>query len=658
MIEITAPNGAVIAFPEGTGEDEIRRVMASLDSEPPTQRLRALAQGATFGLSDEAIAAVMNPVSAARAAMGDEAGGQAYSEALASERAKLKQYQDAYPLASLGYELGGAAVPSAVGALFSGGTSTVANAPLLARAVAAAPRMAAAGAAAGGAYGFGTAEGGAVERAKGAGIGAAAGAVMAPLLGAATYPALAGVSRVADAARRLLGDRGGKAVEAEVQRLVEQTGLTPDEIVQRVASGEIMAENATLRMAVRAMMARGGEGEAMVRGTMTRRPPQTRAEAMAEIQQHLSSTQDENVLRGMRASQADARAAEGDAFAQLFADNGGGVVSDDVVAAMADAVQRMPGVATELQRFTRAQTGTNPYYTVDDNGVATFTRQPTVQEAEVMRRFLAGKADEAYRGGSPWGEVYKTAERAIRNPLDATSPELSQLRSRWAKLATERDAFEQGRKAFNMTADEVEITMDGLLARGDEGAAALAAFRSGAMDALRTKAKGAGGTNLMATITNPERKESAILRAIMPPDAYETAASRAAVAAQSQAASNEIVRGSSTELTRAAGTRLGAQLNAEEMANAVRGDFGAMLRVGTKIVQQAAPGLSDKDRVRVLGILLSEDPQVVRRALTDESGAAMLRDAIVGAAARLRQGATGAGVVGGAMFGDTVVRGR
>jgi hypothetical protein len=36
-----------------------------------------------------------------------------------------------------------------------------------------------------------------------------------------------------DAARRLAGGRGGKAAEAEIQRLAGETSLTTDEIVQR-----------------------------------------------------------------------------------------------------------------------------------------------------------------------------------------------------------------------------------------------------------------------------------------------------------------------------------------------------------------------------------------------------------------------------------------
>lgn len=658
MIEITAPDGSVIRFPEGTPEETIVSVLSGLSPEPPREQLRAAAQGATFGLSDEAIAAVTNPVAAARAAFGDAEGGAGYYDRLASERGKLEAYRQARPLEALGYELGGAAVPTVAATLFTGGAATPIQGPLITRAISAAPRLMKEGAAFGSLYGAGTAEGGIVQRLKGAATGAATGAVMAPAVGAATYPVIGASRQIVDYARRTLGARGSKAVEAELQRLAEQTGETTDEIVQRIARGEIMADNATLRMAVRAMMARGGEGEKMVRAVYEARPQKTREQAMAEIQRYLGGTTDENVLRGATQAQREARTAEGEAFKELFAAGGGGAVSDDVAAAMADVLQRSPGAASELQRFTRAQTNTTPYFNVDEAGAVTFTRQPTVQEAEILRRFLAGKADEAYRAGSPWGEVYKEMERGVRAPLDESVSELAATRARWAKLSSEKAAFEEGRKLLGKSPDEIEILVEDMLARGPDGEALLGALRSGAMTALRAKVSGAGGTSLMGNLFDPNRKEGAMLRALLPPDVYDDVATKVGVAAQAQAARGDIIKGPSTALVQAADKRLGADINADDITGALSGNFTSILRVGSKVIKQAAPDLSDRDRTRVLNVLLSEDPEFVRRALSDESGAAALAAAVNRAADRIRSGATGAGVAGGAMLGNQAMQGR
>lgn len=632
-----------------------RLVAAARAAESSRAPIRAGAQGLTFGLSDEMIAGATNPISAMRSAFGDEAGGAGYTERLGQERGRLEAYRRDYPIESAGAELGGAVVPALAATVLSGGTATPATGPVLARALQAAPSLIKQGAAYGGLYGFGTAEGGPMERLQGAATGAGVGAVVSPVMGAATYPLVAGASQLTDAARRVFGNRGGKAVEAELQRLAEGTGLSVDEIAQRVASGEIMAENATLRMTTRALMSRGGQGETMVRSVMERRPPQKRAEAMEEIQSYLSTTADDNVLRGQRMSQEAVKASEQASYRQLFEQGGGGPVPASAVTALSDVFERLPGAAKELAAFVRADTKTAPYFTVADDGVVTFNRQPTLQEAEITRRFVAGKKNEAFSQGSPWGETYKAIEQNLRTELDAASPQLAATRTGWAKLMSERDAFETGQQLFNRSADEVEILVEELLRKGPQGQAQLDALRNGAMDALRTKSRSAAGPNLMATLTNPERKESAILRAILPAGAYDDVAQRASVAAQSQTARNEIIKGPSTALTQAADRSVGVGVTADEAAAALGGNMVSMLNVGMKLAKAAAPGLTERERVRVLGVLLSEDPQVVRRALQDESGMMALKRSID----RLVQmGATGAragAVVGGAMAADAAL---
>lgn len=627
-------------------ESAKRLIDAARAAESSRAPFRAGAQGALFGFSDEAIAAATNPLSLAGMVFGGE--GQSFKERLASERKRLEDYRRDYPIESVAAELGGAVVPAFAASVLSGGTAApVAAESLMARALAAAPRLAKEGAIMGGLYGAGTAEGGLLDRGIGAGVGAAGGAILGPLAGAATYPAAALTSRAVDVARRVAGNRGGKAVEAELQRLAQGTGLTTDEIVARIASGEIMAENQTLRMSVRALMSRGGTPETMIRETFDVRPPQKRTEAMKEIQDYLATTTDPNVLRGMTMSQQAARDAESAAYKRIFQD-GGAPVPADVRLALSDAFERVPSAANELAAYTRAATKTDPFFVTRDDGAVIFTRDPTTQEAEIARRFLKAKSDEAFRSGSPWGQVFKDVEQGVRGPLDVAVPELAATRAEWAKIATVQDAFETGRGIFNRSADEVEMLVDDLTRKGPQGQAQLEALRNGAMDALRTKARGAGGTNLMATLTNPERKESAILRAILPTDAYDDISRKLEVAAQSQAARGDIIKGPSTELVRQANQRLGADVNAGDLAGVMQGNPVAALQLGIKLAKAAAPDLTDAQRTQIVRVLLSDDPAVVRKALVDESGMMAFKRGIDTLLARIRRGAVGAASVGGA----------
>lgn len=615
-----------------------------------TQRVRAAAQGLTFGLSDEIAAAAQNPISAARAAFGGE--GEDYYKSLESERAKLAAYKESAPVASNLYEMGGAMIPALLATPFTGGGSVVSTAPMMARAMQAAPGLAKLGAASGAAYGFGTAEGGMMNRAAGAVGGGLLGAATAPIVGAATMPIAAGAKAISDIARSKFGNKAGKAVEAELQRLASNTGLTVDEIAERVARGEIMAENETLRMATRDLMARGGAPEAMVRKTMSERPTRLRNEAMQEIQSYLAPNADTNVPRVQKAMEKAARSAEREAYENI--PGAKDPAPDDVVAAVRNAVAQFPGAAKELRDFVGGTTRSKPFFSLDGDKVkVTAGRIPTLQEAEITRRFLNKKTSEAYRAGSPMGEVYKSFEDELRGALDAASPSLANVRADASVLRRAKEAFDYGRMAFSKGPDEFEIFLEG----ASDNDAIMKALQAGVMASLRRKASQSGGTNLMAKLASENTDYGMILRSVFPQESIDSVLSSIEVAAQSQAARGDIIKGPSTALVQAAGRKSGSGINAEEAASALRGNPVAMMQVGQKLAREMAPGLSDAQRTKIVEVLLSQDPQMVTRALRDDSGAAMFGQALQNLAAGVRSGITGAAVAPAGIAGGQAATG-
>ena len=60
-------------------------------------------------------------------------------------------------------------------------------------------------------------------------------------------------------ARFLVGRRGSSIVNNEIQRLANKLQKTPEEIVQDIMDGRIMAENKTLAAAIKNLRARGGK---------------------------------------------------------------------------------------------------------------------------------------------------------------------------------------------------------------------------------------------------------------------------------------------------------------------------------------------------------------------------------------------------------------
>ena len=132
-------------------------VQEIFDTVKPRRVGRAALQGATFGLSDEAIAAASNPRAAVSAAISGETDASApYYEALEAERQKLSQYREQYPLGSAISEVSGAAGPAIAATLFSGGTAAPATGTRIAQALKSGGQAAKVGAVEGGLYGLGS----------------------------------------------------------------------------------------------------------------------------------------------------------------------------------------------------------------------------------------------------------------------------------------------------------------------------------------------------------------------------------------------------------------------------------------------------------------------------------------------------------------------
>ena len=57
-----------------------------------------------------------------------------------------------------------------------------------------------------------------------------------------------------------------------------------------------------------------------------------------------------------------------------------------------------------------------------------------------------------------------------------------------------------------------------------------------------------------------------------------------------------------------------------------QGDVLAMTQQAGRLIAQAAPNLNDKERMQVVEVLMSQDPDLVRRALTDRDALGKLYD--------------------------------
>ena len=591
----------------------------------PKQRTRAFSQGASLGTADEIEAY-------SRSFFED----RPYEEILAEIRGGLKAYKEAYPKSSMAWELGGALAP----ALVPGGQASLGRA---------AGRAALEGAA----YAFGTGEGSAAERLERVPMGLAGGAVGGSLGYGAGKLAGFTANKLADAARRKLGGRGSTIVENEIQRLVKQTGKTPDEITQDIMDGRVLAENKSIQAAVRTLRAQGGEASTTIERGLTGRAEQMRAAAMAGMRQGMGDVGEGSQVAARRTNEAATAAAERAAYGSLA----GVPAPDEVIGALQDTLKRVPSAAKEVEIRLQAQTGKKPFFSIGEDGSVAFSRTPTVEEAESIRRAVANRASALYRQESMGaaGEAVAGAEKELRGVLDFSIPELASTRAQAAAIRANRDAYTAGAKA--MVGDVNEKLADfAELQQGPNAAEAVGSFRAGLMQALEGRAATGSRQGMIRNLANPETKEGMLLREVFPQDQLDEVLKSLDIASDAQTAASRVLSGTGSPTADVGfeAARQGMGLNAGEIAGVVSGSPVETLNVASKLVGRFfRSGLTDAERNKIAQILVSTDPQVVRNAVIDESGMQAFADAVAKAAMAARGGARGAAATQtGEMAGD------
>lgn len=620
--------------------EEMKRMLSAPVKKvaPEKQRVRAAAQGLTLGFADEAEAALRSAIT-----------GEPYETAVKDVRQKLKSYQEAYPYSSVGYETAGALLPAAGAILaspFTGGTTGAAAAPTIGRLVAR-------GAAAGGTYAFGTGEGetaaeSLVNRAArvpgGAAFGGAAGAVG----GLAVRGVGAGLEKLTDIARRSIGGRGSAVVEGEIQRLARQTGKTPDQIADDIIEGRILAEDESIRAAVRSYRSGGGEASRIIEAGMRPRPEMTRARAIEELRAGLSPSGTPGALAERRASEAISRQAEKKAYEPFKTM----LTSDETSVALSDALKRVPGASEEVTTALRASTGKAPFFKVVD-GEVVFDRLPTVQEAEVIRRSIANKATSLYSGGQGTaGEAVSEVEKALRRALDDQVPELAKARLTASGIRSERDAFEAGRKALTGDVNERLIDFANM-----KDAGMISAYRSGLMSAIEARSATGARQTLIRELASEESGVGRVLREVFPQNMLDRALKKIGVAKESQAATQYVTGMSPTAETMMEAGRRGLGISASDAMGVYNYDPASILRVAANLVSKFSRDLSDAERARVARLLVETDPNVVRNAIIDESGMAKLQNLVRSISASAAKGAGTAGAITAAPIGGQTTQG-
>ena len=596
-------------------------------SEPDTEDLRLAAQGLTLGAADEAEAFVRNPLSGVLNLFGDEAAGAPYRQTHSEINKQLQQAKENYPVRSLLTETGGAVVPAIASTLLGGATAG----PVVATQGSNLARLgrylmdAGKSGIGAGVYSFNTGEGDFSDRLENVPTDAAAGFATAAALNKPLDLISRGLSNFARWGQEKLG-RASRAVEQEVQKIAANAGMSFEEIVERVSRGEIFPDMSdTVRSVLRSYRASTEGGQTAIDATLRRRSADSSSEAFDTLQRNLApeTTSSSNLLKIYNQKTETNKDAASKEYKKIWGSNPD-PVDGEITGGVLQMLARDTEMAKEAARLVKAETKKSSFFKVDKEGTIELLRNPTLQELEQVRRAFQDSANAAFqKNRGQLGDTLKSIEDELRKTIDDFSPALKATRQKWYLLNEGKRAHDAGSKAIDKAPDEIEILFEKFSEKGEE---VIEAFRMGFASAIKKKrgTRQAGG--YIADLADTDRNRSKVLEIIFPEDALQETIDKVTRAAAQRKTANTVIGGSQSAETILKAGRLGDNpIRANEAAGALFGNPVDIANVTRKFVGEWRKDLSQGEADQVVKILLSEDPQFLRKALTDENGLVALQ---------------------------------
>lgn len=591
------------------------------------QKLRTVAQGASFGFSDEIEAAV-------RSLVPESMGGRDYEVIRDELRSKLRDYRDQNLGEAITLEVAGAFLPSVMMSMTGvGAPAAGTNLARIAKVAAGESALTAIGSSEADMFsGQGVQDVG-LGTVTGTALGTAAEVAMSKLGGP-------GRALIDYARRKMKG--ADTAIQKELLRLAKATGLTVDEVVQDVANGRVMADNATLSAAIKGMVTEGGEVKPTILSASEKRRQATTKQANESMSGALSpDVSDPNILKARAATEAEIQAKESGAYSSIYSKPESQAVNQDVSDQILTIARRSPAIRAELDANYTLE-GSGPLFETLEDGSIVFAKTPTLEDAEGVRRVLKDEAGALYDAKK--GRRAKTTEKyekELRTAVDAFSPEMGTARANYASMMSQNEQFQAGRKALSMNADELEILV------GRLNPAELEAFRAGAMANINDKARRSGTT--IENLAKEDMQLGTVLRILLPEEQAAGVVqdvSRAAEATSMDKLIQPRAQSMTQALQREAQLR-GGGIAMDDVARGIGGDPLAMIKLAVNMVP-SGEGLTDRQMVEVAKILYSESPELVERALKDNTVFGELLKKLEKAAAKIAQAGRTAGAQQGA----------
>lgn len=604
------------------------------DNKVPKQKIRANLQGWTLGFADELEALVRSSVSS-----------KSYDEIRDEIRGKLNAYREAHPGEALSMELLGAIVPTVAAYLTPWpGDEVVATTNVMG----ALARGGKVGAVEGAVAGYATGEQGIIQDLQRVPGGAVIGAGFSGILTLAGKPVGYITNSLMTKARQMFGDAGAGDVAAKIRQLAESTGKSQDEVILAISRGEILADDPAIRDALTAL-----NNEITVTtpvdDVLIDRANKASQDASTELQKGLTPGVTGNVFADYRIKDKNKTDEVKDMYTNAYANTD--ELTKEIKDSMKSAIQSETSLTATLDEIYRLKK-MKPLVRIvkkgKKKGQVIFNREPTLEDAEIIRRTIDEMVDEAFDNKKyTKGGLLKDFEENLRGHLDDFSDDLRLAREESAIQFKKRDGFDLGRKALGKDTDElfalIQDMTSGELERGNT--AAMEGLRAGLMVAIRNKIRKSPTFFNRASEEGSQFNE--VIRQLFPGEKVDDVIERVRLASVTKNTKGKVLGGSPTS------GREQAKVDMGIVASAATGNPSAIASLGLKIVADMDPQLTAKQKNKVVELILSEDPELITKVLKDNSYAKQIQSYINRVGTGMLKGSIqGTSLVGANVAGD------
>ena len=597
-------------------------------------------QGFALGLGDELEAGFRSAMSK----FTDEP--RAYKEIRDEVRKEVKRFQTDNPGVAITAEVVGGLLPTAVAIVTGvGAPAGVANASRLTALAKRVSRAAPVGATAG--YGYSES-----DTIGGQTLDTTTGAITAVAASEALRKVGQGVGMGYGALQTALRNRFGNQYAGKVteylNKLRERTGKTIDETVDDVRNGGVMAEDDALPASLRGIASEGGEAAGDIKIAAKSRVDQTMGQARDEVRTALApGVSGTNVALAQKRANQELKDYQGDEYGAIYAD--APKLAEPVKQKMFGQLRVNTRLRRSMEELYEAEAGNNPNLKplfgdkVDPKTGKTyfaFIREPTLKDAEQVRRILKEMESNKYAGSNPSPAIaveLGETESVLRKAIDKASPRLAVNRENYSAREAFNAAFKLGKQSQGASSDDLANILDDL--NPDE----IKAFRAGYYQTVKRALSDRKGS-FPAQAGGLDRAKSGpneIMKTILPEDQADSAIASLARAGRAQQNNTAIkpAGNSMTQFTNEATKEMGTVGKVAAISEALAMPTpGNVSRAAVALTPEDL-GLNNQQKRKVVEILFSENPDLVRAALTDETAFGVLNQKVISIANGLMQGA-------------------